>query len=950
MFHLVCEVIVTFDAKKKEFGRDHINVVQADMDLCAEVYSNSPCIAGRRTITLTAVSVDDFSVGNEIEGASSGAKAIIEIITGSSPTYTFTFSYIVESTGEFTTAAETINNNTLSGVGIKNTSAPILLASTGLECYNTFENCQDRPNYRPFITTGAIDIDINASLRKFTKSTGTSLITLGFAVGKKMTSSGWATNPGNNSTRIIESVTATEIVVEDGTGLVTESGSGDEVMTQPLIKTYSFCTNRSPHPTNLIPPAGDPDFIPCIRSINISPAVIDIKNVLGVRSNVAIQFNDLTHSDINIDPYPDDRVNDPLTTGTFWTKWRARYPDYIFRDLRVQSGYLENGRYLAENFNTRSYVMDKANVSRGTCQFVGKDPLKLASFKKAQAPKPSTATSDASISVGQTAITVQPVGAGDDDFGTSGECLIGREVCLYTRSGGSDNLTLTRGQRNTTAVAHDADVTVQECFVVTGQSVDVIVSTLLLDFADIDPTFINLNVWATEVSENLTGLLSGIIVKPRDINKILIELSEAKAFYLWWDELTSQIRFTALKPPPVLADVLDMSENIVKDSLKTKDEPGMRISTVIVNFGQFDPTLKLDEINNYQQSVVRDDTNSFTKYKSRVFKVINSRWLTNTNKVGALQVATLIGRRFSDTPRSIDFELDAKDSAGSDGLWIGQVRSINHRDITDRFGVPKDTVFQILSVDEKDNYHFGALEFTYGGPLTDDESSAADGFKTVRISVDVNNINLRAEWDLLYTAADNDKAKFIIESGVTVGSDLIGNPSIDTGTWVDKTGMTVKVIIEPSAHIVGKGGKGAKGSDGTGATDGGDALNLSNDITLDNAGVIGGGGAGGDRDNVTGHKPDGGGGAGDGEKGGNLVAGTEVTLLIPSEDGTTENGGVGATIFFTDAGEPGVASAEDGSDLGQDTSIKVAGKAIDLNGFTIAETGSGEGDIRGIIS
>lgn len=922
------------------------------MDLCAEVYSASPCIAGRRTITLTAVSVDDFNVGDEIEGATSGAKAIIEIITGSSPTYTFTFSYIIESTGEFTTAAETINNNTLSGVGIKNTSAPILLASTGLECYNAFETCQDRPNYRPFITTGAIDIDINATLRKFTKSTGTSLITLGFAVGKKMTSSGWATNPGNNSIWIIESVTATEIVVEGGIGLVTESGSGDETMTQPLIKTYSFCTNRAPHPTNLIPPIGDPEVIPCIDSIDISPAVIDIKGGLGVRSNVSIGFNDLPHSDIDIDPYPDNRVNNPLTTGSFWTKWRARYPDYIFRDLRVQSGYLENGRVLAENFNTRSYLMDKANVSRGTCTFIGKDPLKLASFKKAQAPRPSTATLNAALTAGATAITVIPSGAGDDNFGTSGELLIGREVCTYTRSGGSDNLTIVRGQRNTADVGHAIDDTVQECLVYTGQRIDVIVSNLLLEFAEIDPTFIDLNVWATEATEFLTGLISGIIVKPRDVNKLLIELSESKAHYLWWDELTSQIRFTALKAPPLAADVLDMGENLVSKSVKVKDEPQMRISTVFVNFGQFDPTLKLDEINNYQQSVARIDTNSISKYKSSVIKVINSRWISNTNKVAALQVATLIGRRFSDIPRSIDFELDAKDSAGNDGLWIGQSRSINHRDITDRFGVPKDTVFQILSVREKETYHFGALEFTYGGPLTDDEESTVDGFKTVRISTSVQNINLRAEWDLLYVAANNDKAKFIVESGVVIGSSSISTKSMLTGTWVDKTGMTVTLIFESGAKLVGKGGKGAKGTDGTGATDGGDALELENDIILNNAGIIGGGGAGGDSDNITGHKPDGGGGAGDdvGPRGGDLVAGTNVTQIIQAQPGTTNSGGIGAKIFFLQAGEPNEVTAESGSSLGQNTSIKNGGNAINKNGFTITEEGSGEGDTRGTVS
>jgi hypothetical protein len=41
----------------------------------------------------------------------------------------------------------------------------------------------------------------------------------------------------------------------------------------------------------------------------------------------------------------------------------------------------------------------------------------------------------------------------------------------------------------------------------------------------------------------------------------------------------------------------------------------------------------------------------------------------------------------------IDFTLDAK-NGGSNDVWIGQSSSINHRDMTDFYGNPLDTIYQ----------------------------------------------------------------------------------------------------------------------------------------------------------------------------------------------------------------------------------------------------------------
>lgn len=81
-------------------------------------------------------------------------------------------------------------------------------------------------------TSAAVQIDVVAAARTFTRASG-SFLTDGFGVGQSVTFSGF-TNGGNNATKVIEAVTATVITVTDGTGLVDETGSGDEQVTNAV--------------------------------------------------------------------------------------------------------------------------------------------------------------------------------------------------------------------------------------------------------------------------------------------------------------------------------------------------------------------------------------------------------------------------------------------------------------------------------------------------------------------------------------------------------------------------------------------------------------------------------------------------------------------------------------------------------------------------------------------
>ena len=79
---------------------------------------------GYKSITCDTPGTDDFAVGDEIEGATSGARAIITQIDGSYPNYTFHYYQIGDPQVDFQTAAEVINDNDSTGAVTKNGSAP----------------------------------------------------------------------------------------------------------------------------------------------------------------------------------------------------------------------------------------------------------------------------------------------------------------------------------------------------------------------------------------------------------------------------------------------------------------------------------------------------------------------------------------------------------------------------------------------------------------------------------------------------------------------------------------------------------------------------------------------------------------------------------------------------------------------------------------------------------
>lgn len=713
-------------------------------------------------------------------------------------------------------------------------------------------------------------------------------------------------------------------------------------------KTYRLYSARSPAPIG-ISSGLDVSAIPCLTSVNITPSEIDISGGLGTRANVTAAFNDFGHSDIGVDKYVSERSWIASDRGTFWTKLRARNPNYENRPMRVLDGFLVNGEFDIANFETHYFIIDTLDVADGRAAVKGKDILKLAMDDKAQVPKPSTGQLSGAITDADTSLTLT-TGTGAE-YGSSGKILIDKEICSFTGAG--DTKTITRAQNNTEAAAHNDGATVQLCYELGGVTVNVGVEDILTNYASVDSSYINSSEWQDEADDYINWGITGLIPKPTSVKKVLQELSQAAPHYLHWSERQNKIIFLALKQETNTSTALNMDDNLIAGLTKVKERNNLRYSTIYVNYGQINPVKNLDEPDNYEKAYVRVDTDSIAFYDNvDQVKVINCRWLPAGSAASASALAALLGRRFANAPREVHFALDFKDSE----LQTGFTRNINYREMVDFTGEPEDILLQIISEAEKQAYFmYKGLEFTYGDPVDGDEGGGNPDVDLIIIDSDTQNANIKSLWVAEYPTSTNLQIKCVVKNGAVVGSSSTGLPAMDTGFF----GVTYTVALEvkTGSYIVGAGGAGSV--NGAAGSAGGLALNLSDDLTINNSGIIGGGGGGGGANELTtggaNAKAAGGGGAGDdaGTKGApTSLTGGSLLHLQAAEDGSLETGGSGGVVeFIAGPDEPFAVTGGDGGDLGQAGESRVsaggaAGAAIDKNGFTLTGT---TGDTRGSI-
>ena len=693
--------------------------------------------------------------------------------------------------------------------------------------------------------------------------------------------------------------------------------------------TYKICENVGPVPAGL-------DAMPLAKAATKRPPRVSLEGGIGVRGSISVQFNeglDYRYFGTNSSPV------------RFWTNWRARNIGYQGGRISEFSGYIVDGAFNVTNFERRDYIIESFSHSASGASITGKDTLKMLSGDRAKAPRKSSGILNAPITETTTTFDANPAGVGDAEYPASGFIRLGDEIVAFTRS--SDVFTITRGQYNTIAESHGVNDLAQLCLYYSANISDILYN-LYTVYADVPVAQIPKAQWDDEINLNLPGLYETLITEPTGVDDLAKELCESAPHFQYYDERINKIILTAIKAPPDFLQCYTAEANILEASTVIKDEPEMRISTVIVRFGQRDPTKKRDDASNYKQGQVRTTPTSITKYGGvEKYKVINSRWISNGNRAAAIRLAARLGRRFQEMPRSISFNLDPRDA----DVWTGQPLSINS-DLTlrnvspyDRFCMP----VQVLSVGEAQDYQYQALEHTYGAALPEDEDSDDPNYRPVYISgqrIRLNDGNnnpqtLREAYDETWPdllAAYN--VVFIFDLSCVAGSDDITEHSVVTSSGNEFSVLTDPILIDVRGLIAGKGGQGAdvNGTPGVG----GPAISLADPIRLSNTGIIGGGGGGGNYTTDLDSRAAGGGGAGFqiGLGGSGNVGNTSTTQ---AEDGSNQLGGKGGVSRGTSGGEPSQADGGKGGDLGDQGggSGGAAGAAINLNGYTITYINTG---------
>ncbi len=662
--------------------------------------------------------------------------------------------------------------------------------------------------------------------------------------------------------------------------------------------TYTFCEPRSDLPVGLA-------AIPCLRAVTTAPTKLDIGQGLGQRSSASLTLQDFSHHDRGFDAYVADRASP--ARGTFWGRFRARNPYYFGRVCRIKTGYLTDGGVLEENLVTRTYVIEQfaGPDIGGKVQITAKGILKLADDERAQAPMPSTGVLLADISNSATSLTLSPTGIGDDEYPASGFARIGREVVSFTRA--ADVLTIVRAQWNTEASAHSANDTAQLCLFYSSERLDDICADLLLNYANVPSAYVPVADWADEVTAYLPRTYTARITEPIGVKQLLTELVQQAPFYLWDDERAAQIKLRAIRGPDADAPLLTDAAHFIAGGLSVADQPDQWISQVWVYIGQIDPTESLDKTGNYRQLVISADPDSEgvnTNNRKSIRKLF-SRWLTS--KAAADELGDQLIDRFGETPRLLNFTLDAKDYA----LWTGAVCQAQTRVVQDAQGNPATLTLQVLEASESAVAHqfkYSALSFRYAQP-----SPVA---RVITISADTYNFNLYDAYVALYGVPTSAVTLgCVIEIGVSVAR----NGTSGAAFVVDRFPSGSILSLENNGRIQGRGGNAGNFGDGS---NGQTALKVSVPLTVDNLAEIFGGGGGGAAyvRFIVGEPRYTGGGGGAGDLPGVVFIDPDDTQYHPGSDGTTEAGGDGASYMGDNGGDGGDPGAQ-----GQDTATHDGG-------------------------
>lgn len=460
--------------------------------------------------------------------------------------------------------------------------------------------------------------------------------------------------------------------------------------------------------------------IPALMSVSTSPTVLNVGagnediQPLGLRAVAEVTIKDFPFNDVGFDPYLSTRAYDPLTRGSFWSKWLARNPYHVGYILRVYDGYF--GDDLSAMIK-REYSIEKIDATRSQVRITAKDILRKVTDTKVTAP----ALSPGALSLALTAVatTFQAAGAVLADYPATGRLRINSEIMAYTGRalvGSNVEFTgVTRGQLGTTAAAHNQFDRVQRVLSYESTPVADIIYDLLTVWAGIPAAYIDKPAWDAEQTEwRELYQFTGHITDPVEVQKLLGELCQQGLVNIWWDERVQEILYRAQRPN-FAPNTLTQEGELVSDSVVIEEKPERRASQVYVYFGLRNPTLSLADKASFANAEAFIDVDKERQYGEPAVREIFCRWVNTSVIARTLASAYLL--RFRDVRRYITFDLTAKDIAN---CWTGDVLQIRHFLRVDATGLELVQPWLITSaetVEQGHRYRFQAEDNESGGIL-----------------------------------------------------------------------------------------------------------------------------------------------------------------------------------------------------------------------------------------
>ena len=604
--------------------------------------------------------------------------------------------------------------------------------------------------------------------------------------------------------------------------------------------------------------------LPNISSINYAPPQLKLGQGIGVRASITVNFIDSPSPDTDAsgDKYLADRNYDPYSQGTYWGKFRARYPSLKSQSLRWIVGTDE--QQIAD-METRNFVIDKVAgpTTSGMYTVVAKDILRLTGGDQSVAPEITGLDILADITDSYTGSLVTIPDTDPLVLRAPGYLsLSGTEAVTYSAAsagGGMSTISInSRGELNTLAVSHKEGSAIQRILEYFGENASDIFYDLLTEYAGIDGGDIPLIDWQTEDADYINRSYTAYIAEPTAVETLMNELINQTASTMWWDNLAQLIRWQVLRNPS--ASAFNYDDRVTRrGSFNISDgDYSQRASRIYVYYGQVNPLLPLGELDNYSGRVLRTEIESEAFFgNTAAYRTITSRWIAAAARDTAERLGDLILQRFSLPPRKVGFKL-LRDTAIEIPELGGSYNASNF-ELQDFAGRATSLPIQITGlVPSNVEYTVQAEEITFNSVIVPDDPNV------VPISIAFNqlNVNLRTLYDAIApapTAATIVNAT--IESGVAIGSSSPSLFALESGNW--PAGVTLNLVN--NGLIVGRGGDAGEGSaitsinlvagfnpnfhssytDATDGGDGGDSIRDTYGINLTNNGTIGGGGGGG---------------------------------------------------------------------------------------------------------